>query len=104
MKTLFDYEESKTRRDTGMLSAAQGRMKALTKARAIAVELTKIRIGVTADHVREEYEYRGGDWSELGNAAGSIFKGKNWHCIGFENSSVASSHARALRVWMLNGI
>jgi hypothetical protein len=100
--TLFDYAQSKQNRDTGMLSAAQKRMKALNKAKDIAFQLARIYpCKITADDVRKEYEYRGGNWSDLGNAAGSIFKGKQWQCVGFENSTVTTSHARALRVWRL---
>ena len=102
--TLFDYAEATKLRDAGMKTATKGRAEALTRAKSLAIDLAKLNGSVTADDVRREYEFRGRSWSELGNAAGSIFKGKHWHCIGFENSSVASSHARALRVWMLNEI
>ena len=99
--TLFDYAASKQLRDTGMESAASGRAELLKRARELAVRLARIHGKITADDVRKEYEYRGGNWSELGNAAGSIFKGRYFECVGFENSSVATSHARALRVWKL---
>jgi len=101
METLFDYAQSIQERDKGMATAASGREKALAKARTIAIKLAVIKRKVTADDVRKEYEYRGGNWSDLGNAAGSIFKGKQWQCVGFENSTVTTSHARALRVWTL---
>ena len=101
METLFDYAASKKLRDTGMESAAKGRAGLLQTARELAQRLAELYGKVTADDVRKEYEYRGGNWSDLGNAAGSIFKGKQWECVGFENSSVASSHARALRIWRL---
>ena len=99
--TLFDYAESTKNRDQGMESATQGRAEILTRVKTLAQHIARINGKVTADDVRREFEYRGGNWSELGNAAGSIFKGKNWNCVGFENSSVATSHARALRVWVL---
>ena len=99
--TLFDYAQSTKNRDSGMKSATQGRAEILTKVRSIAFWIANLNGKVTADDVRREFEYRGGNWSELGNAAGSIFKEARWNCIGFENSSVASSHARALRIWTL---
>lgn len=99
--TLFDYAESTKNRDSGMKSATQGRSEILSRVKTLAQHIARINGKVTADDVRREFEYRGGNWSELGNAAGSIFKGKTWNCIGFENSSVATSHARALRVWVL---
>ena len=101
METLFDYAQSIQERDKGMRTATSGREQALSKARQIAFRLANLNGQVTADDVRKEYEYRGGNWSDLGNAAGSIFKGKQWQCVGFENSTVTTSHARALRVWAL---
>ena len=101
METLFDYAASKQLRDDGMTQAAKRRSIALMKAKIIAYEISKLNGNITADDVRKEYEYRGGNWSDLGNAAGSIFKGKQWECVGFENSKVTTSHARALRVWRL---
>jgi hypothetical protein len=101
METLFDYAESKQLRDTGIQNASNGRAEILTKVKAIARHMAYIRGKITADDVRKEYEYRGGNWSDLGNAAGSIFKGKQWECCGFENSKVTTSHARALRIWRL---
>ena len=101
METLFDYAQSKQRRDEGMKTASDGRKDILTGARTIARFLAMLNGQVTADDVRREWEYRGRNWSNLGNAAGSIFKGKQWQCVGFENSTVTTSHARALRVWAL---
>jgi len=101
METLFDYGKSIQERDKGMLSAAEKRKEILYRARLIANRLAKINGQVTADNVRQEWEFRGNNWSDLGNAAGSIFKGKQWQCVGFENSTVTTSHARALRVWTL---
>jgi len=101
METLFDYAQSIQERDKGMAKATNKRMELLSTARDLAKRLAELYGRVTADQVRAEYEYRGGNWSDLGNAAGSIFKGKQWQCVGFENSTVTTSHARALRVWTL---
>jgi hypothetical protein len=101
METLFDYAQSIQERDNGIKTAVSGREEILNRVRSIAKMIAQIRGKITADDVRKEYEYRGGNWSDLGNAAGSIFKGKQWQCVGFENSTVTTSHARALRVWAL---
>jgi len=103
METLFDYAQSRKLRDDGIKTATSGREQALAKARSIAFWIANMKGFVTADKVREEYEYRGGDWAkDLGNAAGSIFKEKSkWECVGFESSTVTTSHARALRIWKL---
>jgi hypothetical protein len=37
----------------------------------------------------------------LGNAWGSIFRGKEWECIGWRKSTRVSNHARAIRIWRL---
>ena len=85
-----------------MKSATQGRAEILTKVRSIAFWIANLNGKVTADDVRREFEYRGGNWESLGNAAGSIFKDKSkWVPVGVENSTVASSHARMIRVWAL---
>ncbi len=99
--TLFDYAQSIQERDKGMELASNKRQNALLGCKLIAISIAQIKGKATADDVRKEYEYRGGNWSDLGNAAGSIFKGKQWQCVGFENSTVTTSHARALRVWKL---
>jgi hypothetical protein len=99
--TLFDYAQSIQERDKGMKKAARAKSDDLLRAKIIAQNIAHFKGQVTADDVRKEYEYRGGNWSDLGNAAGSIFKGKQWQCVGFENSTVTTSHARALRVWAL---
>jgi len=99
--TLFDYAQSIQERDKGMATAVSGRSKALETARRLARIICQLHGKVTADDVRREFEYRGGDWTELGNAAGSLFKGKQWQSVGFENSTVATSHARMIRVWKL---
>ena len=102
METLFEYAASIQERDKGMATAVSGRESILANVRSIANNLARIYGKVTADQVRAEYEYRGGNWQDLGNAAGSIFKGKQWQCVGFENSLVKTSHARTIRVWKLN--
>ena len=100
----------------GMKLAADNRPGALALAREIAEELAnekshlshfggapcRIRTSrnLTIDDVRRAYEARGGDWSELGNAAGSVFKGKGWEWTGrFVASTHAASHGRMVREW-----
>jgi hypothetical protein len=37
----------------------------------------------------------------LGNAAGSIFRGVEWECVGWKQSERKTNHARAIRIWRL---
>jgi hypothetical protein len=46
---------------------------------------------------------QGYDFTLLGNAAGSVFKGPGWTCSGFTRSVRASTHGRAIRLWKLKG-
>ena len=36
------------------------------------------------------------------NMYGSIFRGKEWHCIGWEPSTLKSNHSRFIRRWRFN--
>ncbi len=104
---LFDHAEAQARKEHGKSVAATNRAGALESARGCAWNAAfnpnycEGEIGqVTADGVARYYEALGHDWAELGNAAGSIFKGKEWEWTGrFVASTRPSSHGRMIRVW-----
>ena len=57
---------------------------------------------VTMDTVSLEMQARGLHPEMLGNAAGSVFRGKDWRFTGrWEKSARVSNHARVNRVWEL---
>lgn len=96
---LFDLEKGEQLKEEGMAVAAMNRKEQLEVARGIAKELALSGDGTTsADLVAKElYERHGIE--TLGPAAGSLFRGDNWHQIGYRKTTKASSHARPIGVW-----
>jgi hypothetical protein len=98
--TLFDAAESQRRKEIGCELAAAARKQKLQVAQEIANELAKQHGSVHMDMVAAEMLSRGCDPNELGNAAGTIFKGKQWMWTGeFVASHRVSRHSGLLRVW-----
>lgn len=100
--TQFNLPEGQALRDEGIAVAVAGRPAQLACARSIAYDIASKTPGRTchADQVQkvliEKYGIR------LGNAAGAIFKGKQWRWSGkITTSARVSNHARILRVWEL---
>ena len=100
-ESLFDAEKGEQLKDDGMAIAAFNKQADLAHARMVAkilAERDALRI-TTADEVQEVMTERG---VSLGNAAGSIFKGKHWQWTGqWVKSNRVSNHARFIRVWRL---
>lgn len=84
-----------------MQLAAEKRAEILLIAKDIARRMAQKQGEVTADDVQRRLILWDYDLSDLGNAAGSIFKGKEWECVGWKKSERVSNHARAIRVWRL---
>lgn len=100
MKTLFDKVEAQRRRDAGQSQAESRRETLLDQARQIAREFCQNVDDVTSDEVALIMRYRGLDYSLLGNAAGSVFKGFAWTGRVVQ-SKRPSTHGRIIRVWRL---
>jgi len=95
---LFDLDEALRRKDKGMALAAERRYTTLDHARRVALNLSLVIDGVTADDVYAELDSI--DREHLGNSAGSIFKDGNWHWLGeWRQSTRVSNHGRYIRVW-----
>lgn len=97
---VFNLAEGERRKREGMGRAAENRFHVLRLARAYAKAIAQEKGTVTVDDVY----LRLSDWprSVLGNAAGSIFKSKEWEWTGrFVKSKRASNHARMIREWKL---
>jgi hypothetical protein len=95
-------KESESARDTGIAQAAAHRAKILAKAREIARYLSNAHGHTNADEVATELEMQRIDSTELGNAAGAIFRGKGWKFIGYQKSVRVSRHANKIGVWTFN--
>lgn len=101
---LFDAVASQQAKSAGMAQAADNKKSLLKLAREIAVELGRTKRDVTADDVQLALVRRGISIRALGNAAGSIFRGKEWTWTGrMVKSSRVHAHANLLRVWRYRG-
>ncbi len=76
----------------------------LEYARGMAVHIAVNYGTVNADEVRQRFITHQGidEWAKLGNAAGSIFRGKQWRFTGeWRQSGYVSRHGAMVRVWAL---
>ena len=102
MADLFDRARSQAEKDDGMALAAMNRRALLAHARGIAVNAARGRVTreATADDVSRILGTDG--MRRLGNAAGSLFRGKAWEFTGrWEKSRRITNHARDIKVWRL---
>jgi hypothetical protein len=105
-RSLFDADASEAGKVAGMGRAAESRASLLDLARPIAVyiALSRPTREVTADDVQRGLVELGYSPHALGNAAGSLFKGKEWEWTGkFIKSERVHSHSNLLRVWRYVG-
>jgi hypothetical protein len=95
----FDRAEAQRRKEQGMARSASAHAEELAMAREIAVSLAERYGTVTADDVRAEYCSTGRPW--IGNAAGSLFRGKQWQMVDWHTSIVPEGHGNLIRKWRL---
>ncbi len=99
--SLFDEYLGDSLKQNGMDAAASKAGEALQLARAIAVELCKLKGACTADDVGKILYERHGI-TTLGPAAGSLFRSPEFEHTGrFLKSARVSNHARRLMEWRL---
>ena len=97
---LFDAAESERLKEAGIAAAAEGREYLLEIARDRARLVARERGEVTMDDVVAALVADGFDPAQLGNAAGAVFKGREWVFTGrFVRSARVASHSNLLRVW-----
>jgi hypothetical protein len=102
-KTTFDAVKAEGGKRKGMAQAVAAREPILQVARRLAVEIGRIRGKVTADDVQMELIRQGYHPSDLGPAAGSIFKTAEFEFTGeWIKSERVSNHSRYLRVWRVS--
>jgi hypothetical protein len=100
--TLFDALASEQGKTQGMKAAADGNRELLEEARMIAYQIAYCHGTVHADAVVAELVRRGYPPQALGNAAGSLFKGKKWeHTGGYHKSARPWAHSNDLKIWKL---
>ena len=96
---LFDEAEARRRRDAGMWLAAENKQELLATARGFAAFVAKQQGTVNADEVALMMAENGLDYTDLGNAAGSVFDGKFEWTGAVVSSRRPSTHGRLIRVW-----
>jgi len=102
---LFDLAEAQRLKEEGMASAAANKHDLLNHARHVAKQIAMLRDSrtVTADDVSRAF-VKEGITDSLGNAAGSIFRGKDWEFTGERvNSQRKTNHSREIKVWRYVG-
>jgi hypothetical protein len=98
--TMSDALEAQRRRNAGLAAAENGREWLLDQAQRCARQACSAFGEVTSDDVASFMSARGLDYSALGNAAGSVFKGMAW-TGRVVRSERPSTHGRIIRVWRL---
>lgn len=96
----FDGKTGEQLKLEGMATAAENRARVLATAREVALYLA-VPGGITSDTVFKEMRRRGLP-SNIGPAAGSLFKCGDWYTRGeWRKSHRKTNHSRMLRVWYL---
>lgn len=96
---LFDGLDAQQRKEVGMALAAAARGSLLAAAQECASWLGNVYGEVTSDMVAARMQSLGLDYSALGNASGSVFRG-NFVWTGRMVASIRpSTHARMIKVW-----
>ena len=101
--TLFDPIRADAEKVWGMGLAAERRGELLGIVQEYLASLARLRRDriVTADDGYAFLERSHFNLGALGNAAGSLFRGKEWQCVGWVKSTRVSNHARMIRRWRL---
>jgi hypothetical protein len=105
-RVTFSLPVGEQRKGDGMLLARQplDRRQLLEAARIYAFSIAKHAGSVTIDDVYGAMVRDGLKPTDLGNAAGSLFRGEDFEFRGeWRKSPRVSNHARFNRVWRLRG-
>lgn len=98
----FDLAESIRHRDKGIEQAVNNNARLVTEAREIAEQIARSKGVVSMDDVVAEMMRRGYPEGCLKNAAGGVFKTRNWQWTGqFIHSVRIKAHGNLLRTWQL---
>jgi hypothetical protein len=94
-----------TAKEKGIAGAVKSHSKVFGIAKDLAVKLAKsnsLKI-TSADTVQAELVKLGYTSADLGNAAGALFRGKNWEKMDRQPSGRRGNHAREISVWKYTG-
>jgi hypothetical protein len=98
---VFNLADGEALKTKGMELAAESRKELLNIARIEArfLAMKHPEHLVTADEVQAALIAKNYNPAQLGNAAGSIFKGKAWQFQGYQKSARKSNHGRDIKIW-----
>ena len=85
-------------------AAVNSHNKVFATAQAIAIDAAKTYGSVNADKVQDLLIGQGYTSTDLGNAAGALFRGKNWKKVGTIKSTRQGNHAREISNWQYVGV
>ena len=99
----FDAGRAEKARAAGMRAAASSHQLLLAVLRRELIRIAEGRVtrSVTADDAQAWLLERGYPTTALGNAAGSLFRGGTWVCVGYKPSERVSRHRNRIAVWQL---
>lgn len=101
-RVTFDHSVAEKQKQTGMEQASRNRKELLEIARLYALQIAQRQGNVTSDDVFAAMLLGGLDPTELGPAAGCVFRDKQFEFSGeWKKSQRVSNHARHSRVWRL---
>lgn len=101
-ETAHGLQAGEFAKEQGMNAAAEAKADLLSIARQVAIELANQFGEITADDVQAELQRLGYGPHDLGNAAGSLFRGGEWEWTGRRRKSVrVCAHANELKCWRL---
>lgn len=103
---LLDLAEGLHRKEAGMNIAAENNATILVEAKNVARDLGRRnrKRAISADNVMEVMVSRGYGQKCLGNAAGSLFSGRDWQWSGDRiKSKRPHAHANELKTWYYLG-
>jgi len=84
-------------------TVVSAKSKAYVIAKTMAINLAKRNGTVNADQVQQEIAALGYKSTDLGNAAGVLFRGKNWQKVGTVKSARKGNHFRTIVNWKYIG-
>jgi hypothetical protein len=100
---LFDAAESRRHAEIGIAVASENRAEILHFAKRMAREIALSRLSRECDADDVARRLTKGQRKALGNAAGGIFKGREWQFVRYTTCTRISAHARDIRVWRYVG-
>lgn len=91
------------KKSQGIAGAVKSHSAVFSTALNIAKQLGKTSPTVNADQVQDKLAQLGYKSTDLGNAAGALFRGKSWKKVGTTKSARTGNHSREITNWQYIG-